>query len=219
MFSQENPGYSRTRKHRRPQLSESEDGDTSASLQPGGGSLNYGRNSHTLPGRGRGQVMLSSDWLSLIILTSDWLIEWPRGRRYCGEMRQCSPSQEPVHAAQARHQGGHCEHQNEFITCSFQESSGQYWGLAFPLNPQVLLPSDPVSPASVPPPACGSCPMPLQLSKLFTNSQYQHEPGQCLKCYDVKVRSSLSCQHLMSLSPGVHQTQVLLPHGLWCQCQ
>ena len=52
-------------------MSESEDGDTNASLQPGGGSLNYGRNSHTLPGRGRGQVMLSSDWLRLIILTSD----------------------------------------------------------------------------------------------------------------------------------------------------
>ena len=105
--SQENPGYSsRTRKHRRPQLSESEDGDTSASLQPGGGSLNYGRNSHTLPGRGRGQVMLSSDWLSLIILTSDWLSGRPG---CCGEMRQCSSSQEPVHSAQARHQGGHCE--------------------------------------------------------------------------------------------------------------
>ena len=94
--------------YRRPQLSESEDGDTSASLQPGGGSLNYGRNSHTLPSRGRGQVMLSSDWPSLIILTSDWLIGRPRGRRYCGEMRQCSPSQEPVHAAQARHQGESC---------------------------------------------------------------------------------------------------------------
>ena len=109
---QENPGYStRTRKHRRPQLSESEDGDTSASLQPGGGSLNFGRSSHTLPGRGRGQVMLASDWLIvmtsdwLTVLTSDWLSGRSRSRRYCGEVRQCASSQEPVHSAQARHQG------------------------------------------------------------------------------------------------------------------
>jgi len=148
----ENPGYSRTRKHRRPQLSESEDGDTSASLQPGGGSLNYGRNSHTLPGRGRGQ-----------------------GGRGGGDIVERCASVPPA------------KNQYTLPRPDIKESSGQYWGLAFPLNPQVLLPSDPVSPPSVPPPACGSCPMPLQLSKLFTNSQYQHEPGQCLKCYDVKV--------------------------------
>ena len=109
LLSQENPGYStRTRKHRRPQLSESEDGDTSASLQPGGGSLNFGRSSHTLPGRGRGQVMLASDWLMRIILTSDWFSGRSRSRRHCGEVRQCAPSQEPVHAAQTRHQGESC---------------------------------------------------------------------------------------------------------------
>ena len=81
------------------------------------------------------------------------------------------------------------DNQNVSSTSSFQESSGQYWGLAFPLNPQVLLPSDPVNTAAaaVPSPACDSCPMPLQLSRLYTNSQYQHDPGQCLKCYDVKV--------------------------------
>ena len=74
------------------------------------------------------------------------------------------------------------------MSSCLQESSGQYWGLAFPLNPQVLLPSEPAVTAA-PPPACDSCPMPLQLSRLYTNSQYQHDPGQCLKCYDVKVSS------------------------------
>ena len=92
-----------------------------------------------------------------------------------------------------------------------------YWGLAFPLNSDVLQPKDVATNQSEAfSQVTSSQPMPLQLSLVYTNSLYQHDHGQCLVCYKNQVKSHytfIQCLslHLKMQFLGNCKAQVQLP--------
>jgi len=182
----ENPGYATRTRKRRPQLSESEDGEHVSGRGTSYTRDNFTRN--TLPTRGHRAG--TSDSVTSV-------------------HRSMSVPPKILHNTLPK-----------FDT----KDPSHYWGLAFPLNSDVLQPNDGVANQS---PAfsvstnqssavghVNSCqPMPLQLSLVFTNSLYQHDPGQCLVCYKnqeiVRPRSSsLNSSQPISTSSSTHASDV-----------
>ena len=166
---QENPGYSTRTRKRRPQLSESEDGDPIVGSRQGPVVVrqdSYSRN--TLPIRARHRPLtasLGSEPVNRSVSVPPKILPATLPR---------PDTKEPAH----------------------------YWGLAFPLNPTVLQPSDPQPPPdqrpSPPSPPPAVIPMSLPLSLLYTNGLYEHDPTTCLNCFSVQVSYPTVISYLSS---------------------
>ena len=149
---QENPGYSTRTRKRRPQLSESEDGDPIVGTRQNVVRHDsYSRNTFPIRARQRPSTAGAAEQVNRSVSVPPKILPANQPR---------SDMKEPAH----------------------------YWGLAFPLNPGVLQPSDPSLPASPPlPSSLPVIPMPIPLSILYTNGLYAHNKQTCLICHSIQV--------------------------------
>ena len=146
---QENPGYGTRNRKRRPQLSESEDGDPIVGTRQNVVRHDsYSRNTFPIRARQRPVSSTTGDQVNRSVSVPPKILPATLVR---------SDMKEPAH----------------------------YWGLAFPLNPDVLQPSSPPLPPA--PPSQSVIAMPIALSILYTNGLYAHNRQTCLICHSVQV--------------------------------